>query len=62
MKKIVIASNNPVKINATLTGFQQMFPNEQFEIKGVSVPSGVKDQPKNDSEFYFNLILNAESM
>ena len=52
MKKIIIASKNPVKINATLIGFQKMFPNEQFEIEGVSVPSGVKDQPKNDSETF----------
>ena len=52
MKKIVIASKNPVKINATLSGFQKMFPNEQFEIEGVSVSSGVSDQPKSDSETF----------
>ena len=52
MKKIIIASKNPVKINATLIGFQKMFPNEQFEIEGVSVSSGVNDQPKNDSETF----------
>ena len=52
MKKIVIASKNPVKISATLNGFQKMFPNEQFEIEGISVSSGVNDQPKNDSETF----------
>ena len=52
MKKIVIASKNPVKINATLSGFQKMFPNEQFEIESVSVLSGVSDQPKSDSEIF----------
>ena len=52
MKKIVIASKNPVKINATLSGFQKMFPNEQFEIEGVSVPSSVSDQPKSDLETF----------
>ena len=52
MKKIIIASKNPVKINATLNGFQKMFPNETFEISGVSVTSGVSDQPKNDSETF----------
>lgn len=52
MKKIVIASKNPVKINATLSGFQKMFPNEQFEIEEVSAPSGVSDQPKSDSETF----------
>lgn len=52
MKKIVIASKNPVKIDATLNGFQKMFPNEQFEIEGVSVSSGVSNQPKSDSETF----------
>ncbi|HBK33918.1 TPA: inositol monophosphatase [Candidatus Uhrbacteria bacterium] len=52
MKKIIIASKNPVKINATLIGFQNMFLQEQFEIEGVSVSSGVSDQPKNDLETY----------
>ncbi len=52
MKKIIVASKNPVKINATLRGFQNMFPQEQFEIEGVSVSSGVSDQPKNDAETY----------
>ncbi len=52
MKKIVVASKNPVKINATLSGFQKMFPGETFEAEGVSVPSGVSDQPKNDAEIF----------
>ncbi|MDP2860689.1 MAG: inosine/xanthosine triphosphatase [bacterium] len=52
MKKIIIASKNPVKINATLNGFRKMFPNEQFEIEGVSVLSEVSDQPKSDSETF----------
>lgn len=50
MQKVIIASENVVKINATLTGFQKMFPGEQFEIEGASVPSGVSDQPKTDDE------------
>lgn len=52
MKKIIVASKNPVKINATLSGFQKMFPDEQFEIEGVSASSGVSDQPQNDSETF----------
>ncbi len=50
MKKIIVASKNPVKINTALGGFKKMFPNEEFEIEGVSVPSGVSDQPKTDEE------------
>ena len=52
MKKIIVASKNPVKINAALNGFQKMFPEETFEIEGVSVPSGVNDQPKNNGEIF----------
>lgn len=61
MKKIIIASKNPVKINATLNGFQKMFPNEQFEIESISVSSGVSDQPKNDSEAFRGAWNRAEN-
>ncbi len=50
MKKIVIASKNPVKMNAALAGFKKMFPDEDFTIEGVSVLSGVSDQPMTDTE------------
>jgi inosine/xanthosine triphosphatase len=45
MQKIIVASTNPVKINAALSGFKQMFPDNEFSIKGVLVQSGVSDQP-----------------
>lgn len=50
--KIIVASKNPVKINTTLDGFKKMFPEQEFEIEGVSVPSGVADQPKTDKETF----------
>jgi len=50
MKKIVVASNNPVKIQAALNGFQRMFPAEEFTIESLTVPSGVSDQPMSDQE------------
>jgi len=62
MKKITIASKNPVKINATLNGFQKVFPGEQFGIESVSVSSGVSNQPKNDLETFqgaWNRVNNA---
>lgn len=44
--KIIVASQNPVKVNAAQRAFEQMFPEEiVFEVEGVSVPSGVRDQP-----------------
>ena len=65
MKKIVIASNNPVKATATLNGFQKMFPDEKFEIKTISVSSGVNDQPKTDEETLrgaYNRVENAAKL
>ncbi len=50
MKKIIVASKNPVKINTTLAGFLQMFPDEQFEVEGVSADSDVADQPMTEEE------------
>ena len=47
---IVVASKNPVKINAVHRGFKRMFPQAQFSIEGISVPSGVRDQPMTDAE------------
>jgi inosine/xanthosine triphosphatase len=50
MKKIAVASKNPVKIEGVLRGFQRMFPDEQFEMIGISAPSGVADQPMSHEE------------
>jgi len=47
---IIVASTNPVKIGAALSGFQQMFPSETFEVKSINVPSGVPDQPMTVAE------------
>lgn len=48
MKKIVVASRNPVKAQSVLGAFQRMFPGEKFALEIVSVPSGVGDQPATD--------------
>jgi len=50
VKKVIIASQNPVKINAVKIGFGRMFPNEKFKFKGVLVSSDVSDQPISDRE------------
>lgn len=47
---IIVASQNPVKINAALEGFSKMFPDSNFTVRGVNVASGVPDQPLSDSE------------
>jgi inosine/xanthosine triphosphatase len=43
---VLVGSKNPVKINATLEAFNHYF--ENVEVIGVSVDSGVPDQPVNE--------------
>lgn len=50
MKQIIVASKNPVKVKAVQRGFEKMFPGEEIQIKSVSVPSGVGDQPMTSEE------------
>ena len=61
MKKVIITSKNPVKMNAVKIGFEKMFPSEKFEFEGVSVPSGVKDQPIDNQETMTGAINRAEN-
>jgi inosine/xanthosine triphosphatase len=61
MKKIVIASKNPVKIEAALNGFRKMFPDEEFAIEGISAQSGVSDQPMSDTETFSGARNRAEN-
>lgn len=46
--KIVVASRNPVKINATRLGIETYFRVDSIE--GIEVESGVSDQPMSDVE------------
>lgn len=50
MKKVVVASHNPVKLLAARTGFERMFAGEVFEFVSTAVPSGVRDQPMSSEE------------
>lgn len=52
MKKVIIASQNPVKINAVKAGFELMFAEQSFEFSGINVPSGVSKQPFSDKETF----------
>ena len=63
MKKVIIASLNPVKISCVENTFKSAFPGETFDFKGVSVPSGVSEQPMSNSETYlgaYNRAKNAQ--
>jgi len=52
MNQVVVASQNPVKLNATKIGFSEMFPNTPFSFGSVAVTSGVSDQPMSSEETY----------
>ena len=48
--KILVGSQNPVKINATKQAFSACFPEKTLQCKGIDAPSGVRDQPMNEEE------------
>ena len=48
--KVCVASTNPVKINCVAQAFAQCFPEREVAPVGVSVASGVADQPMSDEE------------
>jgi inosine/xanthosine triphosphatase len=50
VSKIIVASRNPIKINAVKLGCHKAFANLDFECEGVSVPSEVSDQPMSNQE------------
>lgn len=50
IKKISVASTNPVKIQATREGFAQIFSNRKLKIQSFAADSGVSDQPLGSAE------------
>ena len=49
-KRVAVGSENPVKIEAVRLAFLAVWPDEEWEIIGVAVESGVSDQPMSDEE------------
>lgn len=48
MKKVIVASENPVKVNVSKKAFSLLFPNEKFEFIAIKSDSAVSDQPMNE--------------
>jgi len=61
-RKVIVASKNPVKVDAVLSGFCRMFPDETFEVEGISVESGVSDQPMSDRATREGALTRAENV
>jgi inosine/xanthosine triphosphatase len=59
--KIIIASKNPIKIQAVHDGFTEIFPDWKLETEGVSVPSEVSDQPIGDKETFTGALNRAKN-
>ena len=48
--KIAVGSTNPVKIQATKDAFKTLWSKKKWVTEGISVHSGVSDQPMSDKE------------
>lgn len=60
-EKIIVSSNNPVKLEAVRLGFERIFPERVFEITPISVLSGVSDQPMTDAETLMGAMNRAKA-
>ncbi|MTI32188.1 inosine/xanthosine triphosphatase [Xanthovirga aplysinae] len=59
--KIIVASGNPVKINASRNTFEKVFKNEKMKFQGIAVASQVSDQPMSDEETFQGAINRARN-
>lgn len=50
MSLAIVASANPVKIEALRLALARMFPQQAWRVEGRDLPSGVPDQPMSDAE------------
>src|SRR5215510_14708269 len=65
MKKVIVASTNPVKIESAQIGFAKMFPEESFEVQGIAAPSEISAQPMSSDETLLgatNLVHNVSNL
>jgi inosine/xanthosine triphosphatase len=58
--KVIIASKNPTKIEATKNGFQKVWTEKTFQFEGISIPSGVPDQPFGSEETFTGAMNRAQ--
>jgi inosine/xanthosine triphosphatase len=60
-KRVIIASKNPVKIEAASKGFQKLLPSISFDFMGISAASNVPDQPRGSEETLLGAKNRAEN-
>lgn len=61
MKKVIIGSVNPVKVESVADGFKKMFPEQAFVFSGINAPSEVSDQPLGNTETYTGALNRAKN-
>lgn len=59
--KVIVASKNPVKVNACRTAFEKQFPGVDLDIVSVEAESGVDDQPFSDEDTHHGAINRAHN-
>jgi len=62
MKKVVVCSKNPVKLQAVKLAFELMFPEEEFSFKTHDSNSNVSKQPIGDEQTFqgaYNRIIHS---
>ena len=50
MKRVIVGSKNPVKIECVRQAFTAVWPDEEWVVEGIEVDSGVSDQPMTVEE------------
>jgi len=60
MKQIILASSNPIKLEAVRNGFLRMFPGEHLSFIPLSVQTEVSAQPLTDEETLEGAIQRAQ--
>ena len=59
--RVVVASENPVKLRAVEHAFRRMFPDRLVDLESLSVRSGVNDQPHSDAETFQGALNRARA-
>lgn len=62
IKTLLVASTNPVKVNAAKQALCSAFPNIEWQVQGVKAPSGVAEQPMTDAETRLGAVNRVEAI
>lgn len=58
---VLVGSTNPIKVAAAKNAFEALFPHAVIDCKGMSVPSGVPDQPMTAADTRLGAVNRAKA-